>query len=263
MSRRLTGGLHLKVAYDDKSSWPFEWYLRDFDQRQFIGSSAGSPFDADVVILGIENEAANKAFLGNRYYRREYRLIWWPDQEFYFNTTLGSLWARLRDPVQRQEILDVVLRREYPRSTNDWYLVSRFALYVRRDFPAPVWLHGGPQEGGRRGGTENLPGVVGFAKACELAAARLAGLAEIPCIRLAHLTDAQRRAYILARKPESHAQLDRWTARRLEVGVEEPQKVEIDGDVIGETSSALIEIEPRSLIVRVSTAVPATPSPTA
>ncbi|OPZ29644.1 MAG: Cysteine desulfurase [Lentisphaerae bacterium ADurb.BinA184] len=48
------------------------------------------------------------------------------------------------------------------------------ALYVRRDFPAPVWLHGGPQEGGRRGGTENLPGVVGFAKACELAAARLA-----------------------------------------------------------------------------------------
>ena len=69
--------------------------------------------------------------------------------------------------------------------------------------------------------------------------------------------------HILARKPESHAQLDRWTARRLEVGVEEPQKVEIDGDVIGETSSALIEIEPRSLIVRVSTAVPATPSPTA
>ena len=59
------------------------------------------------------------------------------------------------------------------------------ALYVRRDFPAPVWLHGGPQEGGRRGGTENLPGVVGFAKACELAAARLAvvngaGAARLP-----------------------------------------------------------------------------------
>jgi len=28
--------------------------------------------------------------------------------------------------------------------------------------------------------------------------AKLAGLAEVPCIRLAHLTDAQRRAYILA-----------------------------------------------------------------
>lgn len=64
--------------------------------------------------------------------------------------------------------------------------------------------------------------------------------------------------HILARKPESHAQLDRWTARRLEVTVEDPQKVEIDGDVIGEASHALIEVEPRSLIVRVSTTVPTT-----
>lgn len=67
--------------------------------------------------------------------------------------------------------------------------------------------------------------------------------------------------HILARKPESHAQLDRWTARRVEVTVEEPQKVEIDGDVIGSASRTLIEVAPRSLIVRVSTAVPATPAP--
>ena len=66
--------------------------------------------------------------------------------------------------------------------------------------------------------------------------------------------------HILARKPESHAQLDRWTARRLEVHVEEAQKVEIDGDVIGEANRSLIEVEPRSLIVRVSTSVPATPA---
>ena len=66
--------------------------------------------------------------------------------------------------------------------------------------------------------------------------------------------------HILARKPESHAQLDRWTARRLEVHVEDAQKVEIDGDVIGEANRALIEVEPRSLIVRVSTAVPVTPA---
>lgn len=66
--------------------------------------------------------------------------------------------------------------------------------------------------------------------------------------------------HILAKKPESHAQLDRYTARRLEVHVEDPQLVEIDGDVIGEANRSLIEVEPRSLIVRVSTAVPATPA---
>ena len=154
MSRRLTGGLHMKVAYDDKSSWPFEWYLRNFDQRQFIGSAAGAPFDADVVLLGTDNEAANRGFLGNRYFRREYRLIWWPSQDFYFDLTLEDLWGKLRDPARRQEILDVVLRREYSRPLTDWYLVSEFAMYVRRDVAQQLW-DAGPEA---IGFGEPLPG---------------------------------------------------------------------------------------------------------
>jgi cysteine desulfurase len=49
------------------------------------------------------------------------------------------------------------------------------ALFVRRDVQSslhPV-MTGGGQEGGLRGGTHNVPGIVGFGKACELAAARL------------------------------------------------------------------------------------------
>ena len=43
------------------------------------------------------------------------------------------------------------------------------ALYVRRGVPFEPLLTGGPQEGERRAGTENVPGIVGLGRAAELA----------------------------------------------------------------------------------------------
>lgn len=42
-------------------------------------------------------------------------------------------------------------------------------LYVRRGVKLPSFLHGGEQERDRRAGTENVAGIVGFARAAELA----------------------------------------------------------------------------------------------
>jgi len=42
-------------------------------------------------------------------------------------------------------------------------------LYVRKGTPYMPFLIGGHQEGGRRGGTENVTGVIGLGRACELA----------------------------------------------------------------------------------------------
>jgi cysteine desulfurase NifS len=47
------------------------------------------------------------------------------------------------------------------------------ALYVRRGVTLLPLVFGGRQERGLRAGTENVPGIVGFGKACELAARRL------------------------------------------------------------------------------------------
>lgn len=41
-------------------------------------------------------------------------------------------------------------------------------LYLRRGVKLPSFLHGGEQERGRRAGTENVAGIVGFARAAEL-----------------------------------------------------------------------------------------------
>ena len=43
------------------------------------------------------------------------------------------------------------------------------ALYMRKGIRIPNLIHGGAQEMGKRAGTENVPGIVGFGKAAELA----------------------------------------------------------------------------------------------
>lgn len=48
------------------------------------------------------------------------------------------------------------------------------ALYISRHAPYRPWMLGGGQEGGRRSGTENVPGIIAFGKAAELAQDHLA-----------------------------------------------------------------------------------------
>lgn len=43
------------------------------------------------------------------------------------------------------------------------------ALYIRRNTPCTPIIFGGHQEGGRSSSTENVPGIVGLGKACEIA----------------------------------------------------------------------------------------------
>lgn len=70
------------------------------------------------------------------------------------------------------------------------------ALVVRRGTPFEPLFRGSAQERGRRGGTENLPGIVGLGLAAELAARDLASEGE----RLTRLRDALE-AGLLARLP--------------------------------------------------------------
>lgn len=56
------------------------------------------------------------------------------------------------------------------------------ALYIRKGVPIENLIHGGAQERKRRAGTENIPGIVGFGKAAELASVNLK-------TNMAHMTE--------------------------------------------------------------------------
>lgn len=57
------------------------------------------------------------------------------------------------------------------------------ALYVRRGLRLKPFLIGGGQERGRRGGTENVPGLVGLGRAAELAVAGIPDMARVKTLR--------------------------------------------------------------------------------
>ncbi|MFL2876294.1 MAG: cysteine desulfurase family protein [Pontiellaceae bacterium] len=59
------------------------------------------------------------------------------------------------------------------------------ALYVRRGTRVAPYLVGGHQERARRAGTENVPAIIGFGKACELAASSM----EVDATRINRLRD--------------------------------------------------------------------------
>lgn len=143
----------IKVAYDDDSSWPFVWYLRDYRNAQYYGKSPGAPFDAEVVIVGDANESAVKPFLGSRYLKRQMRLVWWPD-EGYKNLDWAKLFGTTDEEGNRIEgvfspenfkklVRDIWFFRKYDTSLNNWPYVHRFSFYVRKDVANLLWRYAG------------------------------------------------------------------------------------------------------------------------
>lgn len=85
------------------------------------------------------------------------------------------------------------------------------ALIVKKGAPFVPSLHGGHQEKGRRGGTENVPGIIGFGRAAELAASELPTYAaHVQALRdrlesqiLAAIEGSERNGHVTLRLPNT------------------------------------------------------------
>jgi DNA-binding beta-propeller fold protein YncE len=124
-----------------------EWYLREYPNKRFYGASPSrEALDAPVVIVGSKNEDKAKPFLGKKYLRYKYRLVWWP-REDYKGLTWERVLGAIQDPERRRKLWDIIWYRRWDTPLNEWPYVHYFYLYVRRDIAAQVWNFGaGPVE---------------------------------------------------------------------------------------------------------------------
>lgn len=139
ISRRTVGDKQIKVAYDSDVSWPLEWYMREYPNRVFYGENPSrEQMDVPIVLAGDKNDSKVQPYMADKYIRFKRRLVWWPTYD-YRGLTPTRIWTILTTPEKRQKLWDILYWREYPRTTDDWYYVHNFYMYVRKDIAQQIW----------------------------------------------------------------------------------------------------------------------------
>ena len=138
------GGNDIKIMYDSFTSWPMEWYLRDYN-KTFIGGGEPQP-GSDVPILLLEyNKYKDRLNFLPNYVGQRYAMRWWFPQEWYMNeflptTKQGSATAQIGEAINT---ISLTVTRPQFQSTLWKYLIFRdppkplgsedMILYLRRD----------------------------------------------------------------------------------------------------------------------------------
>jgi hypothetical protein len=85
-----TGARDLKVAYDSFTSWPYEWYLRNYKNKQFIGGG-DAPAGPDMPVMFLEYAKHNNDPKLSDYMVQRYAMRWWFPEEWYKNEFVPGL----------------------------------------------------------------------------------------------------------------------------------------------------------------------------
>ncbi|MFN2158299.1 MAG: flippase activity-associated protein Agl23 [Anaerolineae bacterium] len=154
ISRRLYGDEHaIRFAYSSDATWPFEWYFDTlFPNRVFFGRDpTRESTDVPVLVVGRDEIAKTEPFLGDRYYRFDRKLVWWPHQDYYMGLSLACPSDKDRQagknyflldllaPQKRKSFWNVLFYRKYDQTLVDWEPSHPFAFYVRKDIAAQIW----------------------------------------------------------------------------------------------------------------------------
>ena len=149
-----TGGLDLPILYDDNTSWPYQWYLRNYTNKQYFGCTPGASCtlvdppaeDIAVVLVGNDNLGAHpelSSLLGN-YQATEYAMRWHFPEEVYRSFAIApelrpgwSAWMTESQPHGLTDVIGSVLSSLLATATPDGQ-AKLFRLLTYRELGAPL-----------------------------------------------------------------------------------------------------------------------------
>lgn len=151
ISQRTTDGLAINVAYDNETSYPYWWYLRNYKNAQYYGAEpTRSLRESPIILVGDANFGKIEPIVGKAYDRFDYIRLWWPNQDYF-----GLTWERVRNaitnPAMRNALFQIWLNRDYSEygkvtgkdmSLPNWSPSAHMRLYIRKDIVGKLWNYG-------------------------------------------------------------------------------------------------------------------------
>jgi DNA-binding beta-propeller fold protein YncE len=151
LSYRTSDGKEMMIAFDNETTYPYWWYLRDYtNQRYYAENPTRDLRNAPAILVGNNNYAKLEPVVGNAYHHFTYNRIVWPNQDYY-DLTWERIGNALRDPAIREGIFRIWLLRDYQKyaqATNktitlaNWNPADQMRLYIRKDIATQVWNYG-------------------------------------------------------------------------------------------------------------------------
>jgi sugar lactone lactonase YvrE len=182
LSNKTTGDDHsIVIAYDNETSWPLSWYLRDFKNQKYYGGSPGVDLrEVPAILVGDANYSKIEPIVGDKYYRFDYIRMVWPNQDYFnlisprdasqplpddyactgvlgvFRAFPSQDFARLcnaiANPQMRAAIWDIWFNRDYTKYAQvtgsdgttlaNWDPSAHMRLYIRKDVGQSIWKYG-------------------------------------------------------------------------------------------------------------------------
>jgi uncharacterized protein (TIGR03663 family) len=105
ISKRLTGRLDVKVAYDNNGLYPYWWYLRNYPNKiVYLENPTRSLEDAELIIAGADKYDELDAITRDNFYSYNYMRLWWPMQD-YFNLNWQRIASALSTPENKRFLI--------------------------------------------------------------------------------------------------------------------------------------------------------------